>query len=108
MCVLIYLIYSLVHVYKGIQNLFVMSGQTIIRNIKLEMGGGKYSFYLVTEFIWTNIMYNGVTPGGSFSHGNRYSKVLLVAFEYHEFKNASEVKALGQELAKEYYCRYSG
>ena len=85
-----------------------MSGQTQIKTISLEMGGGKYSFYLKRETFWTQTRYDGVTPGGIFSNGTRSNKELLVSFEYHNFKNASEVKALGEELAKEYYCRYSG
>ena len=52
--------------------------------IHLEMGEGKYSFYLV----------DGVM-----------SK-LIVEFEYHNFKHNDEVKSLGQELAREYYCEY--
>jgi len=85
-----------------------MSGQTQIKTISLEMGGGKYSFYLKRETFWTQTRYDGVTPGGNFSHGTRSNKELLVAFDYHEFKNASEVRALGEELAREYYCRYNG
>ena len=85
-----------------------MSGQTQVKTISLEMGGGKYSFYLKKETFWTQTLYDGVTPGGNFSHGKRSSKKLLVSFDYDEFKNASEVKALGQELAREYYCSYIG
>ena len=54
------------------------------KSIQLEMGGGKYSFYLVSGIM----------------------KKLIVEFEYHNFKHADEVKAFGQELAKEYYCEY--
>lgn len=85
-----------------------MSGQTQIKTISLEMGGGKYSFYLKRDSFWTQTRYDGVTPGGIFSHGTRSNKELLVSFEYHNFKNASEVRALGEELARENYCRYIG
>ncbi len=81
---------------------------TKITNVVLEMGGGKYSYYLKKETFWSQTRYDGVTPGGSFSHGSNVSKDLLVAFDYHEFKNSSEVKALGRELANEYYCTYVG
>ena len=54
------------------------------KSIQLEMGEGKYSYYLVDGIM----------------------KKLIISFEYHEFKHNDEVKALGQELAREYYCEY--
>jgi len=53
------------------------------KSIQLEMGKGKYSYYI--------------------AEGNL--RKLIISFDYHEFKNRHEVKSLGQELAKEYYCK---
>ena len=128
------LIYPLVLIYKGIQNLYVMSqyckfyysnklnsqcqGYSAVlheshfeefmaensmlvlhsfhycnkygdmirssKSIQLEMGEGKYSYYLVEGIM----------------------RKLIISFDYHELKDMHEVKSLGQELAKEYYCEY--